>query len=107
MKMIRIEVTDRDGRQHTLEASPGASLMETLRDADMGIEAICGGQCACATCHCYLEANWFQKLDPAGEDERDLIGYLDAFDEARSRLTCQIEVTDALDGLELVVAPEE
>ena len=108
--MARITVTDREGRQHTLEADAGASLMEVLRDAEMGIEAICGGQCACATCHCFIEGDWFEKLaelaEPS-EDERDLVAYLDAFDETRSRLTCQIVVSDALDGLEVTVAPEE
>ena len=105
--MVVLMVTDRDGRQHTLEADTGASLMEVLRDADMGIEAICGGQCACATCHCYIDAAWAQKLGRASEDELELVSYLDAFDAGRSRLTCQIQVTDALDGLQLTVAPEE
>ena len=105
--MTTIHITDREGRQHTLQAQSGLSLMEVLRDGDMGIEAICGGQCACATCHCFIEADWFEKLDGAGEDELDLVSCLDSFDESRSRLTCQIQVTEALDGLGLTVAPDE
>ena len=81
--------------------------MEVLRDADMGIEAICGGQCACATCHCYIDVRWSQALERASEDELDLVSYLDAYDAERSRLTCQIEVTESLDGLALLIAPEE
>jgi len=105
--MVVVKVTDRDGRQHTLHARTSTSLMEVLRDADMGIEAICGGQCACVTCHCLLEAGWFEKVGHPSADELDLAASLDAFDEARSRLTCQIEVSEALDGLEVTIAPEE
>ena len=81
--------------------------MEALRDADLGIAAICGGQCACATCHCFIAADWAARLPPADEDEVALVSCLDHYDPMRSRLTCQIEVTDGLDGLALTVAPEE
>ncbi len=105
--MAVIHVTDRDGNQHSVEAREGAVLMEVLRDEGMGIEAICGGQCACGTCHCYIDPAWFEKLGGCSEDEHQLVSYLHCFDSKRSRLTCQIEVTKALDGLRLEVAPDE
>lgn len=105
--MAAIHVTDRDGNQHKLEAPEGSVLMEVLRDEGMGIEAICGGQCACATCHCYIDPDWFETLGGRGEDEQELVSYLDCYDAKRSRLTCQIEVTQALDGLGLEIAPDE
>ena len=105
--MATIHVTGRDGNFHRLEAAAGSILMEVLRDEGMGIEAICGGQCACATCHCLIEPGWFETLGAAGDDELNLVSSLDAYDAGRSRLTCQLEVSDAIDGLSLTVAPEE
>ena len=81
--------------------------MEVLRDQGMGIEAICGGQCACATCHCLLEPGWFAAVGAPGQDELELVSSLDNFDPGRSRLTCQIDITEAFDGLKLTEAPEE
>lgn len=105
--MPRLDVTDREGARHELYADAGGTLMEALRDADMGIEAICGGQCACATCHCWVAADWFAQLPDVSEDERDLLSSLDHYDPQRSRLTCQLEITDVPDGLPVTVAPEE
>ena len=105
--MATINVTDRNGESHTLTSGNGGSLMETLRDEGMGVEAICGGQCACATCHCLIDADWFPRLDPPDDDEKELLEYLDSYDSGRSRLTCQITMTEALDGISLEVAPEE
>ena len=105
--MPTIHVTDRDGNAHRLQAPDGSILMEVLRDEGMGIEAICGGQCACATCHCLVDLDWFGTVGAPGEDELDLVSCLDAFDGGRSRLTCQVQVSNALDGLSLTVAPEE
>ena len=105
--MTTLIVTDRDGRSHTLEAYKGSSVMESLRDEDMGIEAICGGQCACATCHCLLDEAWFEKLTPPGEDETELLESLDHYEAGRSRLTCQIIVSSQHEALELTIGPEE
>lgn len=105
--MTTLKVTDRDGRSHTLEAYEGSSVMESLRDEDMGIEAICGGQCACATCHCLLDEAWFDKLTPPGEDETELLESLDHHEAGRSRLTCQIIVSSQHEDLELTIGPEE
>ena len=105
--MTTLKVTDRDGRSHTLEAYKGSSVMESLRDEGMGIEAICGGQCACATCHCLLDEAWFEKLTPPGEDETELLESLDHYEAGRSRLTCQIIVSSEHEALELTIGPEE
>ena len=105
--MTTLKVTDRDGRSHTLEAYKGSSVIESLRDEDMGIEAICGGQCACATCHCLLDEAWFEKLTPPGEDETELLESLDHYEAGRSRLTCQIIVSSQHEALELTIGPEE
>ena len=105
--MPTIHVTDRDGSTHRLQAPDGSILMEVLRDEGMGIEAICGGQCACATCHCWVDADWFAQLPSLSDDERELLSSLDHYDPVRSRLTCQLEITDVPDGLPVTVAPDE
>ncbi|MBB4210945.1 2Fe-2S ferredoxin [Rhodothalassium salexigens DSM 2132] len=106
--MPTIHVTDRDGSQSSFEARPGLTLMEALRGAGYdSIEAICGGNCSCATCHVLIDPDWADTLPPRANDEDDLVADTDAYDETRSRLSCQIAVTDALDGLRLTVAPED
>lgn len=104
---IEIQVIDRDDRTHRLAARPGGTLMELLRDADLGVAAICGGQCACATCHCLLEPDGKRLTGEPGADERELLASLEHFDAARSRLACQLEVSERLDGLRVTLAPEE
>ncbi len=79
--------------------------MEGLRDLKAGVDAVCGGMCSCATCHVYVNAHWMALLAPAGADEAELLALVPGFNEQSSRLSCQIEVSGALDGLELVVAP--
>ena len=61
--MAKIVVTDREGAEHTVEGTIGWSIMEVIREADLPIEAACGGCCACATCHVYVEQSWFDKLE--------------------------------------------
>ena len=63
-----INVTDHDGKIHQLEATVGFSLMEIIRDAGLDVEAICGGCCACATCHCYIQEDWISKIQSADDD---------------------------------------
>jgi 2Fe-2S ferredoxin len=103
--MSKIYVTDRDGVEHELEATPGMKVMEIIRDAGLPIEAACGGCCACATCHVYADQAWWDKLPEQEEDEQDM---LDLAVEVRpnSRLSCQIEFDDSLDGLKVTLAPE-
>ena len=102
--MPRIHIVDREGQEHTLEASAGAKLMEIIRNAGLPIEASCGGCCACATCHCYVDSDWLAELAPADEEELEMLDM--AFDVTElSRLTCQIRFIDRLDGLRMTLGP--
>lgn len=102
--MPSIIVIDRDGGEHTLEAKSGHKIMEIIRDAGLDIEAACGGCCACATCHVYVDDGWFGKLETADEEETDMLDLaMDVKDV--SRLSCQLEMSDALDGLKVELAP--
>lgn len=105
--MGKIFVTDREGSSVEVDGQEGLSVMEILRDLDNSVEGVCGGLALCATCHCFIGAEWVGKLGPRGEDEASLLEDLDSFDSERSRLTCQIPYSDELDGLTLIVAPEE
>ncbi len=104
--MTTIHVTDRDGNRHQVEALDGEPLMYTLRDLDYGVEAICGGMCSCATCHIYVHDEWGARLAPRAQDEQELLDELETTNH-RSRLSCQIRCSDALDGLRIEIAPEE
>ncbi len=103
--MPTLRVVDRDGVEHTITAVSGTSLMEPLRDLGT-VAAICGGMCSCATCHVYVDPEWVAKLPPAMSDEKDMLGDLTSRHD-NSRLACQIQVTDAISGLKVSVAPEE
>ncbi|MDA0823540.1 MAG: 2Fe-2S iron-sulfur cluster-binding protein [Proteobacteria bacterium] len=103
--MGNITVVDRDGATHSLAADPGLNIMEILRDAGLAIEAICGGQCICSTCHVYIEPNWCAALPARRDAEQVLVEDTGHYQE-NSRLSCQIEYTDELDGLSLTLAPE-
>ncbi|TDJ43590.1 MAG: 2Fe-2S iron-sulfur cluster binding domain-containing protein [Gammaproteobacteria bacterium] len=105
--MATIYVTDREGNEHVLQMENGANLMEQLREIDGGVEALCGGMCSCATCHVFIEAEWSAKLGEARDDELELLEDTECFAGGRSRLACQIKMTDELDGMRLTVAPEE
>ena len=105
--MATIYVTDRDGKDHVLEAEPGLSIMEPIRELNSGIEALCGGMCSCATCHVYIDAPWFEQLTSARDDELELLEDTECFQPTGSRLSCQITMTDEMDGMRLTVAPEE
>lgn len=100
-----IHITNRAGTETTLEAESGISVMENLRDNDYEVDAICGGSCACATCHVYIDDAWQAKLPAAETDEQGLVED-EPTHKPTSRLSCQIEMTDALDGLKLTIAPE-
>ena len=102
--MPNITVIDRQGVEHQLPAKTGAKLMEIIRGAGLPIEASCGGCCACATCHCYVDVAWLPLLTPADDEELDMLDM--AFDvTAQSRLTCQIRFVEALDGMRMTLAP--
>ena len=99
-----IKVKDREGIVHELKAATGSTIMEIIRDAGLDIEAACGGCCACATCHVYITNNKLKLLNKMDDDEESMLDQ--AFDvEKNSRLGCQIEYTDEMDGMELSLAP--
>tara|TARA_Y100000590_G_scaffold459550_1_gene616912 strand:- start:1219 stop:1530 length:312 start_codon:yes stop_codon:yes gene_type:complete len=100
-----IKVTDREGQTHDLNADIGSTVMEIIRDAGLDIEAACGGCCACATCHVYINNNKIDELNQLDDDEESMLDQ--AFHvKKNSRLSCQIEYKENLDGLELTLAPE-
>ena len=102
---MKIKVTDRDGNKYELEGDTNSTLMEILRDAGLEIEAACGGCCACATCHVYINDQWLEKISPKDDDEESMLDQ--AFDVRNSsRLSCQISLSEDLDGIELELAPE-
>ncbi|MEM8683288.1 MAG: 2Fe-2S iron-sulfur cluster-binding protein [Pseudomonadota bacterium] len=103
---MKITVTDRDGNTHDVETEAGIPLMEALRDLDYGVEAICGGMCSCATCHVYIAGDWPAQLPEPEADESDLLEALDHRKD-ESRLSCQVGLTETLEGLQVVIAPEE
>ena len=103
--MSKIFVTDRNGVEHELQADQDLTLMEIIRDKDLGIEASCGGCCACATCHVYVSLKWISKLNQKDDDEESMLDQ--AFEvKENSRLSCQIKYTNELDGIKLIIAPE-
>lgn len=105
--MGKIVVTDRAGERHDIEIESGANLMEPLRELDNGIEALCGGMCSCATCHIIVEPAWAAKLEPAQDDELELLEETESYRKDESRLSCQVQFSDELDGMTFTIAPEE
>lgn len=106
---MKIIVNDREGTRHELEAIEGWRVMEIIRDygmsdARLGIKAECGGALACGTCHVYVTKEWQNKIPPASEDEVYMLD--EAFEVTEdSRLSCQIIMSEALDGIEVTLAP--
>lgn len=103
---MKVKATDREGGQHELSFQEGDTLMQVLTDEkDLGIRAECGGCCACATCHVYIGPEWFAKLPAPSEEELSMLD--EAFEvEANSRLSCQVLLTAAQDGMAVTVAPD-
>jgi|TARA_B110000438_G_scaffold113841_1_gene111616 2Fe-2S ferredoxin len=100
-----IKVKDREGKIHELLANTGSTLMEIIRDAGLDIEAACGGCCACATCHIYITNDKINKLKAIDDDEESMLDQ--AFEvEKNSRLGCQVEYIDDMDGMEISLAPQ-
>ncbi len=104
--MVKITYIQHNGDSKTVDAEVGMTVMETALKNDVpGIDAECGGACACATCHVYVDDAWVEKVGDKQETEEDMLDF--AFEVTdNSRLSCQIKVTDALDGLVLRV-PEK
>jgi len=97
--MPKITFIEHDGTEHAVTATEGTTLMRAALDHGVpGIMADCGGECACATCHAYLDPAYFTHAGAPSDEERDMLECaIDAADH--SRLTCQVIVTRALDGL--------
>ncbi len=97
--MAKITFVDSEGRARTVDAETGSTVMETeIRNSIPEILAECGGACACATCHVYVDEKWVEKTGKASAMEEDMLDF--AFEvKPNSRLCCQIKVSDALDGL--------
>ena len=104
--MPKITYKDNQGNSNTIEVEKGLSVMEGAIQNDVqGIDADCGGSMACATCHVYVEEKWLNKLPKAEEAEEDMIDM--AFEPKKnSRLSCQLIITDDLDGL-IVTTPKQ
>ena len=97
--MPKITYIEHNGKSHTVEVPNELSVMEgAVQNNISGIDADCGGACACATCHVYVDEKWFDKLVKKTDAEQDMLDM--AFEPNKfSRLSCQITVTDELDGL--------
>ena len=103
--MTKLVFVSSDGNEKTVEAENGLSLMEVARDNDLGIEGTCGGSISCCTCHSISDEDWFSVVGGPNPDEEDMLDLASGL-KATSRLGCQIEVTDKLDGLRVLI-PEE
>lgn len=104
--MAKITFIQHDGKEQTVEGTPGMSVMETaVKNMVPGIDADCGGACACATCHVWVGKEWAGKLVQPTDEESEMLDGAFQVDE-RSRLCCQIIMTPELDGLEVELAPE-
>lgn len=107
MAEITIVVTDRAGAISEMRCEARGTLMEALKAQGFALQGMCGGAMACATCHIYCGSDWMAKLGPRHEYETMLVEDTHAFDDAASRLSCQIELTPALNGMAIVLAPED
>ena len=105
--MPKITYVEHGGTEHVVDVPVGLTVMEGARDNGIpGIEADCGGACACSTCHVYVDPAWTDKLPAKDAMEEDMLDFAYEPDPARSRLTCQLKVTAELDGLK-VQMPEK
>lgn len=105
--MPTITVITRDGREHDVDATLGLTLMEVIRDAGFDeLMALCGGCCSCATCHVKIDPAYAATFPSFSDDESDLLDSSEHRDAA-SRLSCQLSVTDSVEGLRVTIAPED
>ena len=104
--MPKVTYIEFDGTEHSIDVESGLTVMEgAVNNSVPGIEAECGGACACATCHVYVDEQWLEKLESREDMEEDMLECAASELQSNSRLSCQIEVSDALDGL-VVRLPE-
>ena len=103
--MVNILFIEHDGSEHSVEVSPGSSVMQAaVTNGVPGIDADCGGSCSCATCHVYVKEEWLGKVGELSPTEEAMLS-LSTDRKDNSRLSCQIQVTEDLDGL-VVTTPE-
>jgi 2Fe-2S ferredoxin len=103
--MAKITYIEHDGEEHVIDVKPGLTVMEgAVKNNVPGIDADCGGACACATCHVYVDEAWLPKTGDKSAMEESMLDFAENV-EPNSRLSCQIKVSDALDGL-VVRLPE-
>jgi 2Fe-2S ferredoxin len=103
--MAKVTYIEHDGTEHAVEVKTGMSVMEgAIKNNVPGIDADCGGACACATCHVYVDAAWTDRTGEKSAMEESMLDFAENVEET-SRLSCQIKVSDALDGL-IVRMPE-
>ena len=103
--MPKLIFIQKDGNESIIEAENGLSVMEVARDNDIGIEGTCGGSISCCTCQVVIDPDWYQIVGKPTPDEEDMLDLASGL-EVTSRLGCQIEITDELNGLRISV-PEE
>jgi ferredoxin, 2Fe-2S len=105
--MPKLNIINREGTSRQIDADVGISVMEAVRNAGYDeLLALCGGCCSCATCHVHVAEGWSDRLPPLGDDENDLLDS-SYHRTSESRFSCQIIMTEALDGLEVRLAPED
>jgi len=99
--VAKITYIDHEGTERVIEAKPGESVMESaIKNSIPGIDADCGGACACATCHVYIDESFMEKVGTPEDMEQSMLDFAENV-KPNSRLSCQITVTDALDGLKV------
>ena len=105
--MPKLIVVNRAGEEQSVDGDKGLSVMEVIRDNGFDeLLALCGGCCSCATCHVYVDPAFADALPAMSEDENDLLDSSDHRTDA-SRLSCQVVLSDELDGLRVTIAPED
>jgi ferredoxin, 2Fe-2S len=105
--MTKLIVVDRAGSEREIDVANGVSVMEAIRDNGFDeLLALCGGCCSCATCHVFVDPAFADKLPALTADENDLLDSSDHRQDT-SRLSCQLQVTDDVDGMRVAIAPED
>ena len=105
--MPKLTIVTRAGAEVNVIVEDGQSLMDAIHSAGVKeVLAICGGMCSCSTCHVYIDPAFADRVAPMQEEEEDMLTSSD-YRTADSRLSCQIPVTDALDGMRVIIAPKE
>jgi ferredoxin, 2Fe-2S len=106
MSELTVTFVEENGTVKTLSAEVGQSMMQVGKDAGVeGILADCAGSCACATCHVYIDDQWYAAVGVPDAVEAEMLDMVDDVRKVTSRLSCQIKLTAALDGLRVTVAP--